>query len=372
MALLQIDKLNDAGAFTAFRGQLFIPPHRVVGPRGFGFQAVIYQCYMKTDWDGSHRGYGLDRPDEGAYKFPFQKNLRPHEAGEKLWRSGRSKANNAWAGVVSKNETEARDILRLNYPRWNAIGPDEREKVYRQFHDTRSGTPFGSLQDSTGRFPIVQIPDSDGGEFNGRKENFGYYVSQAHAHTSEADYRKRPWDQRVYLDAAKVPYSVVPKGRWAMKGDVGLVIRNSTGASTPFFFGDTAGENGATSLGECSGCVLNILGGKEYTGAEGPNEEAYSFIVFPLSGNGKADNVAAEQMRGEVWARMQRLAKPFGGLPARELAVRLAGSENYVFHNIGRAFTYYGLNVFDSKSSVAQSADDDDYQAPPSLHLPGR
>ena len=50
------------------------------------------------------------------------------------------------------------------------------------------------------------------------------------------------------------------------------MIRNDTGGSTPFFFGDTGGGN---KLGESSGYVYVTFGEKE--------DKLYSFIVFPGS-----------------------------------------------------------------------------------------
>ncbi|HUQ93906.1 MAG TPA: hypothetical protein VM120_19665 [Bryobacteraceae bacterium] len=376
MALLNFGK--PLGGFSAFKTAK-VPVTEVTGPGGF--RAYIYQCFIKTDWDGSHRAYGLDRPDEGSFKFPHQKNLKPKEAGDKLWRSGRSRADDSWAGVYSTTTEYARTILKSNYPRWNVIGPDEQERVFKQFIDTREVTQLGrSLKDSKGKFPIVQLPG-----FNGEDKNKGYYVSQAHAVTSQGDYRDRPWDQRSYIDAAEVDYAVVPDLAGVRKGDYGVVIRNSTGRTTSFYCGDTAGGKGdygnygTKKLGEVSGHVLEYLGEGYY------NEEPYSFIVFPNSGNGEANYTAMANTSGVVWARMQMLANP-RMQPAHELAVRLALGVDYTgrainspyelsgkpavdFRRIGRAFTYYGLNVIQA-ASVAKSEDDADYVAPTSMELP--
>jgi hypothetical protein len=90
-----------------------------------------------------------------------------------------------------------------------------------------------------------------------------------------------------------VPYSVVPRLPGVRKGDFGLVIRNSTGDSTEFFYGDTSGPNGTTQLGECSGFLWQTLGEKE--------SEDYSFIVFSGSGSGTAD--------GDALGRMDKVVK---------------------------------------------------------------
>lgn len=358
--------------FTAFREQLFIPPIEVSGPSGFS--AFIYQCYLNVDWDGSHRAYGLDRPDEGANKFPYQKNLTPHESGTRLWSSGRHRQKDYWVGLVAKTKAEAEEILRRHYPGWSTMKREDQEKIYRQFHDTRTSTQHGrSLEDSNGRFPIVQLPG-----FNGDDKNKGYYVSQANAVTSKEEYRKRPWDQRVYIDAAEVPYSVVPRLAGVRKGDFGLIIRNSTGRTMSFIFGDSANAAGSLKLGECSGCIFTYLADGYF------NEEAYSFIVFPRTGTGEADNAAVGNTDKIVWGRMQLLGKPHHQ-PARELALRLAlgkdqgssvtspqqltGKEAFDFQNIGRAFTYYGLDPLGLKA-VAKSEDDTDFIAPTPMRLP--
>ncbi len=71
-------------------------------------------------------------------------------------------------------------------------------------------------------------------------------------------------------------------------GDFGLVIRNQTGASTPYVCGDSSGaKHGSHKLGECSGAVYIALG---------LDEGDFSFIVFPRSGSGSSltDTHAAE------------------------------------------------------------------------------
>jgi hypothetical protein len=357
--------------FTAFKRQLFIPPIQVTGPAGFS--AFIYECYINVDWDGAHRAYGLDRPDEPGNTFPYQKGLEPHEKGERLWTSGRHQQNDYWVGIYSANEHEARNILQLNYPGWNTMSVADRERIYKQFHDKRTSTRFGrSLKDTNGRFPIVQLPG-----FNGDDKDKGYYVSQANAVVSRSAYQARPWDQRVYIDAAEVPYVVVPKLAGVSKGDYGLVIRNKTGRTTAFIFGDSANKDGSTKLGECSGHIFTYL-------AEGSfNEEAYTFIVFPKTGNGEADNAAVANTDDVVWARMQLLATP-RHQPARELALQLALGKDYAksvakredltgqaamdYRNIGLAFTYYGLNVTGAKD-VAKGPYDEDYVPPTSMAL---
>jgi hypothetical protein len=73
---------------------------------------------------------------------------------------------------------------------------------------------------------------------------------------------------------------VVPNLVDVSMGDYGLVIRNKTGARTPYVCGDSTGSKTGKSrkLGECSGAVYLAMG-KE-------NEGDFSFIVFPRSGTG--------------------------------------------------------------------------------------
>jgi len=153
----------------------------------------------------------------------------------------------------------------------------------------------------------------------------GYYVSPSHAYDSG---NPREWDQNRYLDAAAVPYSVVPKLPGVRKGDFGLVIRNKTGDATPFFFGDTSGAGGSTKLGESSGFVYLTLGQSE--------DEAYSFIVFPGSGSGVADLAALGRMDSAVRSQMSKIANT-----GNALAQRLAPRDPQLL-NVRRALFEFG------------------------------
>lgn len=105
----------------------------------------------------------------------------------------------------------------------------------------------------------------------------GYYVST----TGWKDVSKEGWDPHRYLDASAIPYSVVPALSGVSMGDYGLVIRNKTGASTPYACGDSSGaKHGSHRLGECSGAVYIAMGLE--------NEGDFSFIVFPNSRSGAA------------------------------------------------------------------------------------
>jgi hypothetical protein len=113
------------------------------------------------------------------------------------------------------------------------------------------------------------------------------------------------------------------------KGDYGLVIRNRTGDSTAFFFGDTSGgEGGSAKLGESSGYVWLALGQRE--------DEPYSFIVFPGSGSGAADGAALGRMDSVVTAQVSKIVNT-----GNALARRLAPSDPLLL-NVRRALFDWG------------------------------
>jgi hypothetical protein len=307
------DKLvfaNPLGGFTAHSGSLRIAPTRVTGPAGF--QAYIYKCWLNVDWDGAAQCYGLDRPDTATQKFPAQKNLTPwerpdfHGGGLNNARVG-GRSSNHWSSIVVKTRREALDLLAKFFTGWKALDAAAQEKVLSQFWDNRTNTFFGSLEDvpGNGRFPIVQLREMG-------QPAPGYYVSPSQAFTGPDPY-SREWDQNQYFDAGVIPYSVVPKLPGVRKGDFGLAIRNSTGDSTAFFFGDTGGSSGTTKLGECSGFLYLTLGEKE--------DDDYSFIVFPGSGSGTADGDALGRMDRLVGAQISKIANT-GNALAQHLAPR--------------------------------------------------
>ena len=322
------DKLvfgGSLGGFTARSHSLRIPPTRVSGPSGFS--AFIYQCWLNVDWDGAHKCYGLNRPDTSTKKFPLQKNLQPwerwdfHHGSLNNARVG-GKSANSWSSIVVKTRAEALDLLDKSYLGWGGLNVASRQDVFNQFWDNRTQTPFGSLEDAgNGRFPIVQLPGMG-------QPAPGYYVSTSHAFVGSYS-SSREWDQNQYWDAGLVPYGVVPKLPGVRKGDFGLVIRNKTGDSTPFFFGDTARVGGSTNLGESSGFVYLALGESE--------DEAYSFIVFPGSGSGSADGSALGKMDTVVRSQLSKIAKT--GNP---LAQRLAAPRDPQLLNVRRALFEWG------------------------------
>ena len=178
------------------KGSLTVTP--VQGPNNFS--AYIYQCWLNVDWDGAHNAYGLDRPDDGARTYPLQKALAPREANGHLANARRGGVGE-WVGLVAKTRQEAIQILKTNHPLWVALGnprnPNEitakQEAILDQFLDTRTRTPYGSLEDvpGNGKFPIVQLL------FLGQPFP-GYYVSQSMAF----DRTRQPlnlWDQNTCL-----------------------------------------------------------------------------------------------------------------------------------------------------------------------------
>jgi hypothetical protein len=317
--------------FVNYRGKdLSVTP--VTGPKGFS--AYIYQCWLNVDWDGAHNAYGLDRDDEGPRKFPLQKKITPLESGKRGSLMNARRGTTAdWVGLYAATRAEAITILRNNHPKWAAAGDPKhpltltaaQETLLSQFFDDRRNTKFGTLEDlpGNGKFPIVQLPEL--------KQPFpGHYVSICPAY----DRSKKPihlWDQNIYLDAAKVPYSVVPRLPGVTIGDFGLIIRNASGADTPFLFADTGTEGGSTKLGECSGFVYETI-------ADGQShDETFSFIVFPKSGSGVADPEAVKKMESVVRARLSKLADADDSL-----GVRLSNGGEMEYRNINMVLRKWG------------------------------
>jgi hypothetical protein len=257
--------------------------HSVTGPGGFS--AFIYNCVLNVDWDGAPNCYGLDRPG-----ISDQTGLDPWESPKHRGSLKNARRNadwsQDWVAVYNVTKAGAIRILRQNnlIPAKPAKGPDvlsaASQALLEKFWDNRAHTVFGSLenQPGDGSFPIVQIAEMP------TTIKKGYYVST----TGFRDKSKEAWDPNSYIDASTVPYSVLPALSQVSMGDYGLIVRNKTGANTPYVCGDSSGaKHGSHKLGECSGAVYLAMG-KE-------NEGDFSFIVFPQSGTGKmTDTVAAE------------------------------------------------------------------------------
>lgn len=268
---------------------------RIKGP--YGAPALFYQSTLNVDWDGSATGYGVDKPGSD-----IQKNLRAHEYGEDGLKKSGLGTDGTWAGVYSATEQEARNYLTIDAQ--FGANPKDRLALLPQFLDTR-------FKDINQRSPVVQFTD-----YNSKTpQTKGYYVSQCPA---IADADAKPWDQHRYHDAAKVAYGALSDGLFNLGprlNDFGLIIRNSNGASCGFFFGDRGGK-GSEKVGECSGYVKTTLA---------PNrngeDETFTFIVFPGSGNGVSSKQAPDLIDSTVKFRMHSL---FLAKNARALAILTA------------------------------------------------
>ncbi|MBZ5687460.1 MAG: hypothetical protein LAP86_20775 [Acidobacteriia bacterium] len=258
--------------------------HPVTGPGGF--LAFVYTCMLNVDWDGAPDCYGLDRPG-----FPEQTGLTPWESSKRVGSLSNARRDSDWSkdwvGVYNVTKAEAIRILRHHglIPPKSAKGADvlskASEALLEKFWDNRTDEKIGSLENlrGDGKFPIVQISEMP------TTMKRGYYVST----TGWFDRSKELWDPHCYLDASAIPYSVVPDLVGVSMGDYGLVVRNKTGARTPYVCGDSSGSKTGKSrkLGECSGAVYLAMG-KE-------NEGDFSFIVFPRSGSSTLNDPGAAE-----------------------------------------------------------------------------
>lgn len=74
MATDKITFGSPIGGFTDYVPSHHISVTPVKGPKGFS--AYTYQCWLNVDWDGAHKAYGLDRPDEKTQKFTASSALK--------------------------------------------------------------------------------------------------------------------------------------------------------------------------------------------------------------------------------------------------------------------------------------------------------
>lgn len=300
---MALDKLAFGDPIAGFTGRGFkgarpaAPVTPVTGPQNFS--ALIYRCRLNVDWDGAPKAYGLNRADErkgvaGATReqlFPLQKNLAPFEnpGDNGSLEDARADGDRHWVGVFSRTVQEAQALLRDHHPYYSRLKPDEQTYLFSQFLDTRLVSPAGSLKDVNGRFPVVQMAEMGG-------VATGYYVSQCQSFTGATN---DDWDQHKYVDASAVPYAALPGLPRAALGDFGLVIRPATGRAIPFFFGDTGAGN---HVGECSGAVKLALA-PERNG----EDNDFTFVVFPRSGNGQANGLDQRAAAAGVTAQLTKI-----------------------------------------------------------------
>jgi hypothetical protein len=318
-------QFQEAGTVLDHYGKV-VKVTKLISP--YGIHALIYQCPLNVDWDGTKDAYGVDRPDQAAQKFPLQKGLKPRENGLKNAMGSKG----TWAGVFSCTERQARAYLSIDENNSN-LGKtkEDRLKLINQFIDTR-------FTDKNGAHPVVQIQTDAPAR--------GYYVSQCNA---LARPELHDWDQRKYVDASLIAYQALSDGlqsRGVGLHDYGLVIRNDTGKSLGFYFGDRAGK-GSQKVGECSGKVKTTLAPENNA-----EDKAFSFIVFPRSGAGVPGWQAPQFIDSIIKFRIQSLSSAAN---SRELAVRMAMGSKFnakqaemtdpqalAFQNIKMAFSRWG------------------------------
>jgi hypothetical protein len=205
------------------------------------YRAIVFQCILNQDVDGAPHCYAAFNP-----AHPNDKN-----GGRDFLRNGTSDENatfNAggnnweWHGVVSRTPADAA-----------AEGVDIDDAHGLSLRDSRV----------PGRFPVFQ-------------PGHGFYVSST---STVANAGFRETDQRRYWDATSVSYGAItpPLLRLGVKpGDFGLAIRNDTGTSEGFFYGDSGSQD---KVGEMSTQLfLRLFPGNDQEG------HPVTFIVFPGSG----------------------------------------------------------------------------------------
>jgi hypothetical protein len=229
-------------------------PITVTQVLGYGTpRALIYKTPIHEDWDGDPEAYAAPisaanlRPRGGVMHETSLKNATDEKDPQPVFQNPPAINTFHWEGAKSRAST-AWDIAgEAPGLKAAAAGPNPGNVI-----DFR---PF--LQDADGNFPIFRR----GTDFYRPRTAFNDARGNA-------------------VDATTVPYGALSallrdKGRVSL-GDVGLAIRVSTGAATPFLFADAGGRT-SNAVGEYSVRLVRLL----FNGP--PTDEAISFIVFPRS-----------------------------------------------------------------------------------------
>jgi hypothetical protein len=235
-------RFTDYGFATSFGAH----PTRVTRVRApSGFDAFAYQAILNEDVDGDPRAYGpTSKGAVGSVNGPHDKlgNATNDENGNPTFDS--TGANTwLWVGLLSKRKGE-----------FLPVGFELDDDL--------------SLRDAQHRFPVKKPAGGADG---------GFYISTSAIATTEL---KGEFNQDRYWNAATVPYSALTPALSRVgvrQQDVGLAIRNDTGASVAFFFADWGNK---PKVGECSRALFRTF----FPRAD-QEDHPVSFLVFPSSGS---------------------------------------------------------------------------------------
>jgi hypothetical protein len=181
----------------------------------------------------------------------------------------------------------------------------------------------GSGNTSWWRDVLVPDPNNNAVAYRQRSgPHAGFFVSQTSLRNVGF---AGPRDPRSYVDAATVPYVVMPSTFHSMAGtgtmgDIGFALHLDNGRSTPFVFGDAKGS--AAHLGEASIAFWRALGGPNPNPRNGTGmpQGRVAYVVFPRSR--LAANLGwpidLDRLRAEATARLAQI----GGIEALRLCAR--------------------------------------------------
>ena len=189
------------------------------------------------------------------------------------------------------------------------------------YHPDNIGLDDLSNAGTPGNWPGL-AKDQDGEPFvQGPNDPYpGYYVSE----TALADRTRPVNDPARYVDASKIPFTVLPGGMarqfGARPGDFAVVFNQRNGRSSYAIFGDVGPPD---RIGEGSVALAENLAIRS-DARNGGARRGIFFLVFPGSGNGRPRtveeiNIESEKLLG-AWGGATQLAACAAPEPARPSA----------------------------------------------------